>query len=259
MYMYAEGVPKSMEGGRSENDVSLWSFCRFRDCVECSVCENRNGAEERKENKMKVLMINGSPNENGCTNTALEIIGKTLAEEQVDSEIFQIGRNCVKGCIGCGACSKEHRCIFDGGVVNEILDKMENSDGLIIGSPVYFASPSGTLVSALDRIFMAGDKFYLKPAAAIATARRAGMTPTVDVVNRYFACVGMPTVPGNYYNMIFGRTPQELLQDEEGVQTMRTLGRNMAWMLKCIEAGKNAGIDAPAAEKKIKMTFIRQA
>lgn len=206
---------------------------------------------------MKVLMINGSPNEQGCTYTALDIIAKTLKEEGVDSEIVQIGKNCVKGCIGCGACSRDHRCVFNGGVVNEVLEKMETSDGLIIGSPVYFASPSGSLTSLLDRIFMAGDKFKLKPAAAIATARRAGMTPTIDVIQRYFGCVGMVTVPANYYNMIFGRKPEELLQDEEGVQTMRVLGKNMAWMLKSIEAGRQAGVELPAPEKKIKMTFIR--
>lgn len=206
---------------------------------------------------MKVLMINGSPNEKGCTYTALNIIAESLKEEGIDSEIVQIGKNCVKGCIGCGACSAKHRCVFDGGVVNAVLDKMETSDALIVGSPVYFASPTGSLVSLLDRIFMAGDKFKMKPAAAIATARRAGMTPTIDVIYRYFQCVGMPIVPGNYYNMIFGRTAADLLQDEEGVQTMRVLGKNMAWTLKSFEAGKNAGVELPSPEKKVKMTFIR--
>ena len=206
---------------------------------------------------MKVLLINGSPHEKGCTYTALNLIAESLAAEGVDSEIVNVGKDCVKGCIGCGGCSAKHRCVFEGGVVNEVLDKMESCDGIIIGSPVYFASPTGTLTSLLDRIFMAGDMFRLKPAAAVATARRAGMTPTVDVVNRYFECVGMPIVPGNYYNMIFGRTPDDLLKDEEGVQTMRVLGKNMAWMLKCIEAGKQAGIGLPEAEKKLKMAFIR--
>lgn len=206
---------------------------------------------------MKVLLINGSPNENGCTYTALNVIAESLAEENVDSEILHVGKNCVMGCIGCGVCAKQHRCAFDGSIVNEVLDKMDICDGLIVGSPVYFASPTGTLTSLLDRIFMAGNNFRLKPAAAIATARRAGMTPTVDVINKYYECVGMPIVPGNYYNMIFGRSPKELLEDKEGVQTMRIIGKNMAWMLKCIEAGKDAGILLPLQEKKIKMTFIR--
>ncbi|WP_346906799.1 flavodoxin family protein [Faecalicatena orotica] len=206
---------------------------------------------------MQVLLINGSPNEDGCTYAALRIIAKSLAEENVASEIVHVGKNCVMGCIGCGACSGKHRCAFDGSIVNEVLDKMENCDGLIIGSPVYFASPTGTLTSLLDRMFMAGNQFRLKPAAAIATARRGGMTPTVDVINKYFECVGMPIVPGNYYNMIFGRTQEEMLQDLEGIQTMRTIGKNMAWMVKCIENGKQTGISLPEAEKKIKMTFIR--
>ncbi|MCU6747994.1 flavodoxin family protein [Faecalicatena acetigenes] len=206
---------------------------------------------------MKVLMINGSPNEKGCTYTALEVVAEALAAENVNSEIVQVGRNCVKGCIGCGACSESHRCVFDGGIVNEILDKMEDSDALIVGTPVYFASPTGSLVSVLDRIFMAGNRFALKPAAAVATARRAGMTSSIDVIHRYFNLVGMPVVSSNYYNMIFGRTPEELLKDEEGVQTMRLLGKNMAWMLKCIEAGKAAGVAQPLPEKKVKMTFIR--
>lgn len=202
-------------------------------------------------------MINGSPNEEGCTYTALNIIAQSLEEEEVESEIVQIGKNSIKGCIGCGACGKSHRCIFDGGIVNEIIEKMETADGLIIGTPVYFASPSGSLKCVLDRIFMAGNVFSMKPAAAVATARRAGMTPSIDAICRYFDCVGMPIVPSNYYSMIFGRSPEELLRDEEGVQTMRILGKNMAWMLKSIEAGKAAGITLPEPEKKIKMTFIR--
>lgn len=206
---------------------------------------------------MKVLLINGSPNEKGCTYTALNVIAETLNEQGVESEIVNVGKNCVMGCIGCGACSEKHRCAFDGSIVNEVLDKMETCDGLIIGSPVYFASPTGTLTSLLDRIFMAGNKFRLKPAAAIATARRAGMTPTVDVINKYYECVGMPIVPGNYYNMIFGRSPKELLEDKEGVQTMQELGKNMAWLLKSIDAGKKAGLELPVPEKKVKMTFIR--
>ena len=147
--------------------------------------------------------------------------------------------------------------MFDGSVVNTILDKMETADGLIVGTPVYFASPTGALTSLLDRIFMAGDQFALKPAAAIATARRAGMTPSIDVIQRYFNLAGMPIVSSNYYSVIFGRTPEELRQDQEGIQTLRILGKNMAWLLQCIEAGKAAGVLKPEAEKKIKMTFIR--
>lgn len=207
---------------------------------------------------MKVLLINGSPNEKGCTYTALNVVAESLVQENIEAEILHIGKNSIMGCIGCGACSGAgHRCVFNGSVVNQVLDKMEDADGLIIGTPVYFASPTGSLTALLDRIFMAGDQFALKPAAAVATARRAGMTPSIDVIHRYFNLAGMPVVSSNYYNMIFGRTPQELLKDEEGIQTLRILGKNMAWMLKCIEVGKGAGIEKPKPEKKIKMTFIR--
>ena len=145
---------------------------------------------------MKVLLLNGSPNERGCTYTALSEVARTLEEEGIEAEIMHIKKNCIMGCTGCGACSGNgNRCIFDGGIVNEVLDKMETADGLIVGSPVYFASPTGAVLSLLDRIFMAGNKFYLKPAAAIASARRAGTTATIDVLNKYFNLAGMPIRP----------------------------------------------------------------
>lgn len=207
---------------------------------------------------MRVLLINGSPNEKGCTYTALKEIAKTLEAENVETEIIHIGKNCIMGCAGCGACSGNgNRCIFDGGIVNTILDKMETSDGLIVGTPVFFASPNGAVLSLLDRIFMAGNQFYLKPAAAIASARRAGTTASIDVLNKYFNLSGMPIVSSNYYNVVHGHTPEETIQDEEGMQTMRTLGRNMAWLLKCIEAGKEKTVPLPEREKKIKTSYIR--
>lgn len=207
---------------------------------------------------MKVLLLNGSPNEKGCTYTALSEVARTLEEEGIEAEIMHIKKNCIMGCTGCGACSGNgNRCIFDGGIVNEVLDKMETADGLIVGSPVYFASPTGAVLSLLDRIFMAGNKFYLKPAVAVASARRAGTTATIDVLNKYFNLAGMPIVSSNYYNVIHGHTPEETRQDEEGMQTMRTLGRNMAWMLKCMEAGREKGLVMPEKEPKIKTSYIR--
>ena len=207
---------------------------------------------------MKVLLLNGSPNEKGCTYTALTEVAHSLENEGIETEIIQVGKHCIKGCIGCGACANTiHRCIFDGGVVNEVLDKMESADGLVVGTPVYFASPNGSLMSLMDRVFMAGNNFYLKPAAAIASARRAGTTASIDALNKYFTLAGMPIVSSNYYHVIHGHTPEETKQDEEGMQTMRILGKNMGWLLKCMEAGKENGVVQPEKEKKIKTSYIR--
>lgn len=207
---------------------------------------------------MKVLLLNGSPNERGCTRTALAEVARTLEKEGIKTEIINMKKNGIMGCTGCGGCANnKNRCVFDNGSVNEVLDRMDSSDGLIVGTPVHFASPAGDIISLLDRIFMAGNQFYLKPAAAVASARRAGTTASIDVLNKYFNLAGMPIVSSNYYNVIHGHTPEETRQDEEGMQTMRTLGRNMAWMLKCMEAGKEKGIVQPQKETKIKTSYIR--
>ncbi len=207
---------------------------------------------------MKVLLLNGSPNEKGCTWRALKEVSDTLQAEGIDTEIFWIGKKAVAGCIGCGGCAKNHgRCVFSNDPVNEVLDKMEGSDGLIVGSPVYFASPNGALVALLDRMFMAGGCFRMKPAAAVTSARRAGTTATLEVMNKYFLMSEMPVVSANYCNMVHGHSADEVEKDLEGLQIMRTLGRNMAWMLKCMDAGKKAGIVLPQAEAKVKTSYIR--
>lgn len=206
---------------------------------------------------MKALLLNGSPRMNGCTFTALSEVANTLKECGIDTEIVQIGNQAIRGCIGCGGCAGKGRCIFNDDVVNEVIAKMEKADGLVIGSPVYFASPNGNLLSLLDRLFYAGDCFAHKPAAAVVSARRAGTTVSLDDLNKYFTIKQMPVVSSNYWNMVHGSCPEDVQQDEEGLQTMRNLARNMAWMLKCIECGRQNGIKPPVAEKKVWTNFIR--
>lgn len=206
---------------------------------------------------MKVLLINGSPNAKGCTYTALSEVAKALEENGVETEIAQLGGRPVRGCVGCNGCAGKGRCVFDDDVTNEMIAKMESADGLIIGSPVYFASPNGNLMSMLDRMFYAGKCFAHKPAAAVASARRAGTTVTLDDISKYFGIRQMPVVSSTYWNMVHGSRPEDVLKDEEGMQTMRNLGRNMAWLLKCIESGKQNGITAPDAETASRTNFIR--
>ncbi|MGI6192831.1 MAG: flavodoxin family protein [Christensenellales bacterium] len=205
---------------------------------------------------MKVLMINGSPNARGCTNAALREIAKTLAECGVESEIVHIGKGPFRGCIACGGCAKDRRCVFDDDCVNDLIDKMEHADGLIVGSPVHFASAAGAIVSVLDRMFVAGNCYAHKPAAAVASARRAGTTVTVDGLNKYFSIKQMPVVSSSYWNVVHGAEPEEVQKDLEGLQTMRNLARNMAWLLKCIRAGKEQGILPPENESGARTNFI---
>ena len=205
----------------------------------------------------KVLLINGSPNAQGCTYTALREVEKSLNKNGVETEIFQIGRDPIQGCIGCRGCGKTGKCVFDDGV-NRLAERLDEFDGLVIGSPVYFASPNGTLLAFLDRLFFsAGNKFTGKPGAAVVSCRRGGATAAFDVLNKYFSISNMPIVTSQYWNQIHGNTPEEALQDAEGLQTMRTLGENMAWLIKCIQAGRAAGVPDPVYEKKQKTNFIR--
>ena len=207
--------------------------------------------------EMKVLLINGSPHEHGCTDRALQEVAAALKAEGVESEIFWIGKGDIHGCIACYKCGgSSNQCVFDD-TVNQALVKMQEADGLIVGSPVYYASLNGALSAFLDRLFCAGSCFLHKPAAAVASARRAGTTATLDIIQKYFTISEMPVVSSQYWNMVHGSAPEDVEKDIEGLQTMRTLGKNMAWMLKCIEAGKNAGIDLPQTEEKIKTNFIR--
>ena len=210
---------------------------------------------------MKVILVNGSPHVKGCTYTALEEVAKTLNDDGIETEIFHIGNKPLSGCTACGSCRKNKRCIFDDRV-NEFLDLAKSADGFIFGSPVYYASANGSMVSFMDRAFFtdlcAGrETFYLKPAAAVISARRAGTTATFDQLNKYFSLSQMPVISSQYWNMVHGSSPDQVRQDLEGLQIMRTLGRNMAWFLKCKEAGSKAGVPMPKTEERIATNFIR--
>ncbi len=205
---------------------------------------------------MKVLLVNGSQHEKGCTYTALSEVAKALNANGVETEIFQLHGKEVSGCKGCWACKKSGACVFDDGV-NEFVEKAKEFDGFVFGSPVYYASASGGLIAFLDRVFYSGGRnLAYKPGAAVVSCRRGGASTTFDVLNKYFAINNMPIVSSNYWNEVHGNRAEEVLQDEEGLQTMRVLGNNMAWLLKCIELGKEAGVEA-VREKKIMTNFIR--
>ena len=205
---------------------------------------------------MKVLLVNGSYHEKGCTYTALAEVAKALNANGVETEIYWLGQNQISGCKGCWACKKIKKCVIDDGM-NEFVAKAAEFDGFVFGSPVYYASASGGLISFMDRVFYSGGKnLAFKPAAAVVSCRRAGASTTFDVINKYFTINNMPIVASNYWNEIHGNTAEEAAQDAEGLQTMRMLGNNMAWLLKCIALGKEAGI-APETEKKIWTNFIR--
>ena len=206
---------------------------------------------------MKTLLINGSPHEKGCTYTALREVQKELEKNGMETELFWIGTKPVAGCIACGRCDELNRCIFQD-AVNEAAAKLDGIDALVIGSPVYYASASGQITSFLDRLFYsAGDKLRGKPAAAVVSCRRGGATAAFDQLNKYFSINCMPIVTSQYWNQVHGNTPEQVLQDAEGLQTMRTLAVNMAWLLKSIEAGRKAGIPAPQYEAHVATNFIR--
>lgn len=206
---------------------------------------------------MKVLMLNGSCNPKGCTYTALTEVGKTLTSAGIDYEIVQLGGDPVRDCIGCNQCSKSG-CVFTDGGVNDFIAKARQADGFVFGTPVYYAHPSGRVLSFLDRVFYAGGSAFAgKPGAAVASARRAGTTASVDVLNKYFTIAQMPVVSSTYWNMVHGNTPEEVLQDAEGMQTMRNLARNLLWLVQCIQAGQAAGLQPPQAERDHRTNFIR--
>ena len=206
---------------------------------------------------MKVLLLNGSAHKEGCTFTALSEIANALNKEGVETEIFQLGNPALKDCSGCGACQKLGKCVVDD-VVNEFVEKARDCDGFVFGTPVYYAHPSGRILSFLDRAFYSGKTaFQFKPACAISSARRAGTTASFDVLNKYFTISNMPIVSAGYWNNIHGRVADDAKQDLEGLQVMRTLGRNMAWLLKCIELGKRNNINRPELEEQILTDFIR--
>lgn len=207
---------------------------------------------------MKVLMINGSPHLHGTTHRALTEVAQALQGSQIEVDIMTIGQKAVRGCIACGRCDGRCRAFDDD--VNVALEKMEQADALVIGAPVYFASPNGTVLSFLDRMFSAGtdEAFQGKPAACVAVARRAGTTASLDALQKYPAIKGMPIVTSSYWPMVHGSNAQQAEADEEGLDVMRNLGHNMAWLLGCIALGKQAGLAFPKPETPGHRTdFIR--
>lgn len=205
---------------------------------------------------MNVLLLNGSPRQYGCTYTALKEAQNQFDKLGVQSEIVWIGKT-VAGCTACGACRKTGKCVFSDGL-NDLAARLDTFDGVIVGSPVYYASPSGQILSFLDRLFYSSSgKLAGKPGAVVVSCRRGGATASFDVLNKYFSVNNMPIVTSNYWNQVHGNTPEEVMQDEEGMQTVRTLAANMTYLLSCIEAGRKAGVKPPVYEEKIKTNFIR--
>lgn len=207
---------------------------------------------------MKVLLVNGSPHKEGNTALALAEVARELKEQGVESQELWLGTKPSADCIACMTCRKNGgRCVFDD-VANELIDAAKEADGFVFGTPVYYAHPTGRILSVLDRAFYAGGAaFAHKPAAAVAVARRAGTTASFDVINKYFTINQMPVVSSTYWNNVHGREPGQAQGDEEGLRTMRNLARNMAWLLRCIELGREAGVEAPEAESGPMTNFIR--
>lgn len=210
---------------------------------------------------MNVLLVNGSPHEKGCTYTALTEVAAALNESGIGTEIFHIGKKPLSGCMACRNCMTLGHCIVSDRV-NEFLVIAKDADGFVFGSPVHFASAGGAITSFMDRVFFADllsgkRSFYLKPAAAVVSARRAGTTATFDQLNKYFTISEMPVISSAYWNMVHGAEPEQVISDLEGLQIMRTLGRNMAWFLQCKEAGIKAGVAFPKREERVFTNFIR--
>lgn len=214
----------------------------------------------RKTNstEMKVLLINGSPHVKGCTATALAEVAKALNECGIDTKISWIGSKPISGCVACGYCKSGGQCAIDTDMVNVIGAELDSYDGYIFGSPVYYASPNGAMLAFMDRLFYSHrSKMAWKPAAAVVSCRRGGASSSFDALNKYFTICNMPVVGSSYWNSVHGNTPEEVKQDLEGLQVMRNLGKNMAWLIKCIEASKAAGISRPEQEPPVKTNFIR--
>lgn len=206
---------------------------------------------------MKVLMLNGSAHQHGNTYLALKAIGEELKNEGIDYEIFQIGAGPVRDCIGCGKCN-ENGCVFTDDEVNAFIAKAKEADGFVFGTPTYYAHPSGRVLSFLDRVFYSsGRAFAFKPGAALAIARRGGTSASFDVMNKYFGISQMPIAGSTYWNIAHGRTQGEVEQDGEGIETMQNLAKNLAWMMKCFEAGKQGGVALPDTHKHAWTHFVR--
>ena len=207
---------------------------------------------------MKVLFVNGSSHKNGTTMAAINEMEKVFHEEGIETEVVQVGAKPLADCLQCGYCSDNGKCVIDDDGVNEFVAKAQGSDGFVFASPVYYAHPSGRLFDFLDRAFYSGgNAFKFKPGASVAVARRAGTTATLDAINKYFSISQMPIAGSTYWNMVHGAVAEDALKDEEGMQTMRNLARNMIWMMRCFEAGKAAGVSYPDFEEGAKTNFIR--
>ena len=208
------------------------------------------------EHKLNVLLINGSPNAKGCTYTALSEVERTLQAEGIATEMVHIGNKDIRGCIACFKCAEQGRCVFND-MVNELAPKFEAADGLVIGSPVYYAGPNGTLTNLMDRLFFSTHfSKRMKVGAAVCSARRGGTTATFDRLNKYFTISEMPIVSGRYWNMVHGSNAEQAMQDEEGMQNMRFLGRNMAFLVRAI-AAERAAHGLPQQEEVSYTNFIR--
>lgn len=206
---------------------------------------------------MNVLLINGSPHKNGCTYTALTEVAGALQDAGIETTIFHIGSAPVGGCVGCGGCAKAGKCVF-GGTVADVLPLVEKADGIVFGAPVHYATAAGSMLGFMHRLAMSGGKYLRhKPAAVVTSARRAGTTTALEAMEKVPQFFEMPLVSSTYWPMVHGGSADQAKLDEEGCQIMRNLGRNMAWMLRCIEAGKAAGIEPPQAETDKKTNFIR--
>ncbi|SHJ99242.1 flavodoxin family protein [Propionispora hippei] len=204
---------------------------------------------------MKVLLVNGSPNPEGCTYTALKEVAGQLEKNGIETEIFHIGKQAVQGCIACGKCAELGRCVFKDDLYNELLKRIKEAAGIVIGSPVYVAGPNGSLCAILDRIFYSAREYLTnKPSAAVVSCRRGGASSTFDRLNKYLTVNQMPVVTSQYWNSVHGFTPEDVKKDLEGLQTMRVLGNNMAWMLKTISESKHP---LPEREERILTHFIR--
>ena len=206
---------------------------------------------------MKVLLISGSPRENGNTMVALNEVAKTINAEGIDTEIVSIGKKAVQGCIACGMCSRIGKCTFNDDLYYKIWRAVKDGiDGLIIGSPVYYGGPNGSLCALLDRVFYSlGKQLQYKPGASVVVCRRGGASAAFDRLNKYFTILNMPIVSSQYWNIVYGQTPGQAAQDEEGLQTMRTLGRNMAWMLSKLNNGDTT---LPESEQRVWTNFIKE-
>ena len=209
---------------------------------------------------MKVMLVNGSPHEHGCTDAALQIIAKELKEQGVDSEIFWIGTKPVRGCIGCSACKNNNGagCVFQDDVLAQLAPKVKEADGYVFGSPVHYASAGGAMTAIMDRLFYSsGQDLWYKPAAVVVSARRAGTTATYDQLNKYLGINRMIVVPSSYWNMVHGSKAEEVYQDAEGVNIMRQIASSMVWVLKLLEEGKKAGLEKPVEIPVVRTNFIR--